>query len=98
MKPRALVSSLVGLLLAGPAIAAENTARDWAAGCLSCHSGSGTVLPTLHGQPRDALISKLRAFREGTQPGTVMPQLARGYSDAQLEAIAGWFANAKVAP
>ena len=72
MKHRTLVSPIVGLLLAGPAIAAENTARDWAAGCLSCHSGSGTVLPTLHGQPRDALISKLRAFREGTQPGTVI--------------------------
>lgn len=84
--------------LPGAAYAADDTARDWAAGCQSCHAADGTAPPVLHGQPREQLIAKFRAFRDGAQPGTVMPQLAKGYTEAQIEAIAGWFATAKVSP
>ena len=33
----------------------------------------------------------------GTRPGTIMPQLAKGYTDAQIELVAGWFAAQKPA-
>ena len=33
------------------------------------------------------------AFKSGVRPGTVMPQLAKGYSDAQIDALAGYFAQ-----
>ena len=73
--------------------AAEMDARALAAGCLGCHQPvANTPLPVLFGQPREAIAGKLRALRDGTQPGTVMPQLAKGYTDAQIDAVAGYFA------
>jgi sulfide dehydrogenase cytochrome subunit len=84
----------VAIFWASGAQADDKLAREWAASCLSCHQPGTQLIPLLHGQTREALVSKLRAFRDGGLPGTVMPQLAKGYSDAQIEAIAGWFAAA----
>ena len=76
------------------ASAADVDARALAAGCLGCHHPvANTPLPVLFGQPREALAGKFRALRDGTQPGTVMPQLAKGYTDAQIDALAGYFAT-----
>jgi cytochrome c553 len=37
----------------------------------------------------------MRAFRDGKRPATVMHQIAKGYSDAQIESLAAWFAAQK---
>jgi cytochrome c553 len=37
----------------------------------------------------------MRAFRDGTRPATVMHQIAKGYNDAQIDALATWFSNQK---
>jgi len=84
----------LAILAASGAQAGDELAREWAASCLSCHQPVPQRIPLLQGQTREALVFKLRAFRDGALPGTVMPQLAKGYSDAQIEAIAGWFAAA----
>lgn len=66
-----------------------------AATCTVCHgtaSVDGNALPPLAGQPREALLASLRAFRAGTRPATIMTQLAKGYTDEQLAQIAAWFA------
>ena len=34
-------------------------------------------------------------FKNGKRSGTVMPQIAKGYSDAQILAMAAWFADQK---
>ncbi len=34
----------------------------------------------------------MQDFRSGARNGTVMPQLAKGYTDAQIDAMAAWFA------
>ena len=47
----------------------------------------------LAGLPKDDILTRLRGFRDGSRPSTVMQQIARGYSDAQLELIAGYFAR-----
>jgi cytochrome subunit of sulfide dehydrogenase len=78
--------------LAATARAADEDARALAAGCASCHRASERIPPALAGQSREALVEKLRAFRDGTRDGTVMPQLARGYTPKQLDAVAAWFA------
>ena len=77
------------------AASGEHQARDWAAGCLGCHQPVGGTIPRLHGQSRNELAAKFRAYRDGRQAGTVMPQLAKGYTDAQIDAIAAWFAMAE---
>lgn len=80
---------------AGPATRAT-AARDLAAGCSVCHRipGAGGI-PDLAGMPPQALIAAMEAFRSGARPGTVMPQLARGYTDRQVESIAAWLAAQK---
>lgn len=70
-------------------------ARDIAAGCTACHGTSGTSLgtvPSLAGQPRSDLVAKLKEFRSGARPATVMQQLAKGYSDDEIDQVAGWYA------
>jgi cytochrome c553 len=37
----------------------------------------------------------MRAFRDGSRPATVMHQIAKGYTDAQIDAMAAWFAAQK---
>jgi sulfide dehydrogenase cytochrome subunit len=71
--------------------------RALAASCAQCHgtegrAAAGSALPSLAGQPRDTLLAQLQAFKAGTRPSTIMQQLARGYTDAQLEQLAAFFA------
>jgi len=74
-------------------------ARSLAANCAACHgtdgrAATGTSLPGLAGVPAPMLIEQMKAFKTGARTGTVMPQLAKGYSDAQIEQLAAWFAQA----
>ena len=77
------------------ATAHAQDARGLAAGCTACHS---SVVATrggnrpLAGMPRDELARAMRAYRAGERAGTLMPQLAKGYNDAEIDAIAGWYA------
>jgi cytochrome c553 len=92
MKHSGPVLALAMMTSVTSASAQQDVARAWAAGCLTCHQPTVRALPVLHGQSRGALVSKMRAFRDGTRNGTVMPQIAKGYTDAQIVAIADWFA------
>jgi cytochrome c553 len=49
----------------------------------------------LAGLPQDHIATQMRAFRDGKRPATVMHQIAKGYTDAQIDAMAGWFAAQK---
>ena len=40
----------------------------------------------------------MKDFQAGKRPATIMHQQARGYTDAQLQAIAAYFAAVKPAP
>ena len=40
----------------------------------------------------------MQAFRDGKRPATVMHQLAKGYSNEQIDALAAFFAAQKVRP
>jgi cytochrome c553 len=92
------VAAAIACAASAGRVDADQSARALAAGCQSCHQIVDRGLPTLHGQTRAALADKFRAFRDGRQAGTVMPQLAKGYTDAQVDAIAAWFAAQKVTP
>ena len=92
--------SLSSALCPAPtALAQDANARNLAAGCAICHGTQGKPAPTplipLAGLPRDHIATQMRAFRDGQRPATVMHQIAKGYSDAQIEAIAGWYAAQK---
>ena len=44
-------------------------------------------------QPKAYIVEQMRAFRDGKRPATIMHQLAKGYTDPQIEAIADYFAR-----
>lgn len=51
------------------------------------------IMPPLAGAGREAMTAALLDFKSGRRPASVMQQLARGYDDEQLRAIAAYFAG-----
>jgi len=49
----------------------------------------------LAGMNQQEMLRQLLDFKNNRRPATVMHQLAKGYSDEQLAAIAAWFATQK---
>lgn len=78
--------------------AAANGQRLYAT-CAACHgtngAGAGNALPVLAGQPKDALVASMRAFKDGTRPATIMHQISKGYTDKQIEEIALYLSKQK---
>ena len=82
---------------AGPDNGAPLQVRQWAANCAACHgtdgrSVQGADVPGLAGTPAATLVEQLQAFKDGKRPATVMHQIAKGLSDAQIQAMADYFA------
>jgi cytochrome c553 len=49
-------------------------------------------MPRLAGLPSGYFVLQMEAFRTGARSGTVMQQIAKGFSAAQTEALANYFA------
>ena len=84
---------------ASGAQAQDAATRNMASACAICHGSDGRavtkdVVP-LAGLPREHIASQMRAFRDGQRPATVMHQIAKGYTDQQIDAMAAWFAAQK---
>lgn len=85
-----------GLLLGAAQPSAAPTASMLADACAGCHGTDGASLgpatPTIGGQSKKYLIESMKAFKSGARPGPVMGQIARGYTDEEIELMAGFFA------
>ena len=71
-----------------------------AATCANCHGTQGRAIdgaavPGLAGMPATYLVEQLKAFKAGTRPATVMHQIAKGYSEAQIDTLAAYYAAQK---
>jgi cytochrome c553 len=71
--------------------------RALAATCANCHGTGGRAIqgaavPGLAGMPAPYHIEQFKAFRNGTRPATVMHQISKGYSEAQIDQLAAYFA------
>jgi sulfide dehydrogenase cytochrome subunit len=93
---------LAALLAAAssPAHSQDANARNLASACAICHGTEGrpassAPLIPLAGLPADHISTQMKAFRDGKRPATVMHQIAKGYNDAQIDAMAAWFAAQK---
>jgi cytochrome subunit of sulfide dehydrogenase len=74
--------------------------RSLAATCANCHGTDGKAAPgssvtSIAGMEKSYIAAQLKAFKAGTRPATVMHQISKGYSDAQIEVLAGYFAAQK---
>lgn len=97
----AVIAALALAATAAPATAQDVQGRNLASACAICHGTEGRVVPgkspliPLAGLPSDHIASQMRAFRDGKRPATVMHQIAKGYTDPQINAIAAWYAAQK---
>ena len=102
MKPLSIKAPLAAALAAAAfAAAAQDPAagRHLAATCAGCHGTDGRSITTevvpLANLPKDLIVQRVKEFRDGKRPATVMHQLAKGYTDAQIETIAGYLSAQK---
>jgi len=78
--------------------------KSLAASCANCHGTNGKAVdgssvPSLAGLDKGYIVAKMKAFKDykpGDQPAvTVMHQISKGFNDAQVESLAGYFAAQK---
>lgn len=72
-----------------------NLGRNLAATCANCHGTNGQSLggiESINKLPKERLLQKIREFKSGDKPATIMHQIAKGYSDAQMDLIATYLA------
>jgi sulfide dehydrogenase cytochrome subunit len=88
---------LAAALLPGSAAWADERGSQLAGACQGCHGAAGQGsegIPLLAGNStRAELEAMLKAFRANERPGTVMGRIARGYSDAEIAALAQYYAK-----
>jgi cytochrome subunit of sulfide dehydrogenase len=73
-----------------------NAGRALAATCANCHGTNGHAvggMPVLAGRPRAELARVMRDFRDGRRPATIMNQLAKGFTDGQIEALSAYLSS-----
>lgn len=89
--------SAVGLLSLSTSAMSQTSAGNLnqlslAATCANCHGTNGVGVPNA-GMPQinhlssEAMLTQLKAFKSGARTGTIMHQLAKGYTDEQLQAV-----------
>jgi cytochrome subunit of sulfide dehydrogenase len=102
-RPSLVIAAALATSCIPPALAQggdPNAGRNLAATCQSCHradGGQGSAIGSLAGKPRDEIVRKMQEFKSGARPATLMNQLAKGYTDEQIQVLAEWFAAQKPA-
>lgn len=72
-----------------------NLGRNLAATCVTCHGKDATGTGTLDGRPKNQIVQTMKDFKSGARPATLMHQLAKGYTEQQVELIAEYFSQQK---
>ncbi|UOD49680.1 c-type cytochrome [Orrella daihaiensis] len=95
-----LAVTSTGLLLgaAGTASANDLSAEriyhlSLAATCANCHgtggvSVAGNDMPKINELTHSQIAEILRQYKSGEKTGTIMPQIAKGYTEEQIDIIA----------
>ncbi|MCX7383683.1 MAG: c-type cytochrome [Alphaproteobacteria bacterium] len=81
------------LLLAAPLLVAAGPPPG-ASACSGCHGAAvAGGIPPIAGRPAADLAAILHAFRDGSRKATLMDRLMKGFSDAEINAIAAYWAS-----
>ena len=102
---RYAINIIASLAIITPATAFSQSKNELnvaslAATCAACHgtlgkATAGSPVVSLAGLSKDYIVAQMAAFKSGARPATVMHQLSKGYSDAQIASIAAYFAAQK---
>jgi cytochrome subunit of sulfide dehydrogenase len=64
--------------------------------CAACHGPDGRsqgAIPSIDNLSAEDFIAALKAFRADARKGTVMNRIAKGVDDAEISAMAAYFAG-----
>ena len=88
-----------GLFLSGAAFAGSPSAEMLSYTCAGCHGtngvSNGPATPTIAGISSEYFVEAMQEYKEGTRPSTIMTRIAKGYSDDEFKAKAGFFSKQK---
>ena len=88
------------LAISALAQAAPPSAAMLSNACAGCHGtnggSAGLTMPSLASQSKEAIEVAMKKFKSGERPSTVMGRLAKGYSDAEVTAMAEFFSKQKL--
>jgi sulfide dehydrogenase cytochrome subunit len=92
----------IALAFSGAALAAPPSPAMLSNACAGCHgtggASAGPSMPSLGGQSKVAIVESMKGFKSGERPSTVMGRLAKGFSDADFEAMGDFFSKQKPFP
>lgn len=84
------------------AATADDAVRAKAEVCMACHGVGGNSVtgsvPSLAGQPKQFITTQLVMFREGNRKNAAMNTLVAGLSNADINALGGYFATQALVP
>lgn len=96
---KTLLKTLAGLfmlVLSGAVHATDMHTQVIAATCMACHGPDGKsqneLMPSLAGLEASAFMKAMQEFRSGAREASIMKRHAAGYTDAEFEAMAAYFA------
>jgi cytochrome subunit of sulfide dehydrogenase len=82
---------------AGAHAAGIRTASMLANTCAGCHgthgASAGEFMPSISGMDKGYLYSVLSDYKSGLRPSTIMGRIMKGYTEQEIWAIAGFFAD-----
>ena len=104
MKIKIIVSAVMALLGMVSSVQAQDKealyVKSLAATCANCHGTNGKAVEgssvtSLAGLDKNYIVAQMKAFKTGTRPATIMHQISKGFSEAQIESLATYFAAQK---
>ena len=83
----------------GPAVSLDRSSKPPKLGlCAGCHGETGKAVlpdyPNLSGQNQRYLANSLRAYQNGDRKNSAMRAMVGTLTDAEIEALASYYANA----
>ena len=100
---RTIVAIGLTLFVGSEALSDVHSSGDTAVGkaksaiCAGCHGSDGNsqlpIYPNLAGQDRDYIVLQLEALKEGARQNSTMNGIAAGLSEAEMGALAAYFAE-----
>lgn len=102
IKRNTLSASLLMLLGMGLHTAVSADTSDLATGmlvntCVACHGPSGSshgpAIPSIAGMSHDTFMNAMTMYKSDERKETIMNRIAKGYSEADFEVMAAYFAK-----
>jgi sulfide dehydrogenase cytochrome subunit len=99
LKHMLVFGMFTALHVSASAVEPGTLGERYASTCASCHGTNGVplgeVVPGLAGKSKDEIVNTMKEFKAGKRQATIMHQIAKGYSEQQIELLATYFAAQK---